>query len=113
NILGLLESSPIDRRIAPISHHFFAIETLLIGYPYVQLDNIYEEAFTLLNRVYNISYNNESQLSSLQKGPNIRYTAKDIGLIIRGLDAICQWIDGENEQAKLQSIQKNSYLNII
>ena len=112
NSLGLLHISPLDRRIAPISHHFFVMETLLKGYSQVQLDNIYEEAFELFNRIYRSYYDYNSGYFSFQKGPNIRYTAEDLGLIISALNILATWADGENNQTK-SLINKNSYMSII
>ncbi len=113
NNLGLLNLCPLDMRTASISYHFFVIETLLLGHSHVGLDNIYEEAFALFNRLYNLSYNQNSGYFSFQKGSNIRYTAQDIGFIISSLNTIANWTEGKDRQDKLFHINQNSYISII
>lgn len=113
NKLGLLENSPLDRRIASVSHHLFTIETILMSNLHIDLDNIYEKTFDLLNRIYKLSYNPNSGFFTFQRGSNIRYTAKDLGFIIRGLNTISKWTEDEEKQSKLHFIEQNSYMKII
>lgn len=113
NYLGLLEVSPLDSRIAPLSHHLFAIETLLMGHLHIGLDNIYEEAFSLFDKIYELSYNPASQFLSFNKRTHIRYSAKDLGLIIRSLNSISKWTEDTRRQTELDSIKQDSYLKIV
>lgn len=113
NSLGLLEVSPLDSRIAPLSHHLFVIETLLMGRLHVGLYTIYEEAVSLFDKIYELSYNPASHFLSFHRRAHIRYTAKDLGLIIRSLNSISKWTEDTKRQAELESIKQDSYLKIV
>lgn len=113
NKFGLLGKHPYIDSTAPISDQFLAIDALLSCYPIVQLDTLYEEAFYIFNNLYNMAYNPFIGYFTFGRDRRIRYTALDLESIIRGLNTVYTWTEGEEERREIGEILDKNYITLI
>lgn len=109
---GLFHYGPDGYASAPMGQQFFILDTLLLSYPFVLLDTVLEEAFSLFSSLYNIAYKEAFDLFSFKRR-NIYYTPFDTGAVLSCLDNISRYSPDTMEQRKTIEQIKDSYINFL
>lgn len=89
------------------------IDSLLSVYPIVKLDVLYEKAFCIFNKIYRLAWNEAAKCFSISKNCRIKYTAYELGVIIRCLGRIAKWADGHEQQMWIETTLQQFYLKKI
>lgn len=109
---GLFYNEPDSYASAPMGQQFFILNTLLLSYPFVMLDSVLEEVFTLFTSMYNIAYKEAFKLFTFQRR-TVKYTGFDIGAIIASLDNISKYSIDTPHQGEMINNLKDSFLDFI
>lgn len=109
NSLGLFQKNGFYQKTAPLGWQFHCIGSLIISYPLIDLDIILEQAFTAFNRLYDLAWKKPIGYFSFGRGPRVKYTPFDIGIIIRTLARFAPWVSEVGLQDMLLGIIKESY----
>jgi len=109
---GLFHFSPDGFASVPMGQQFYILDALLKSYPFVQLDNILEEAFNVFSNLYRIAYKEAYEMFAFRHR-NISYTPFDTGALLSCLDSIAKYSPDDSEQKAMIEKIVDDFLNVL